>query len=150
MEPVRLTVRESECIRLAVSGLSDSAIANELGVTVRAVTGALHRSYDKLGVSGRGGAARVLHAGYTDDTRPVFCHPEARFGPAALAATAGPSPTERAGEGGGWWRPPPSGVLNRAGLVMGLSVVWLLIFAGALPALLALFDRVQQWWLRGA
>ncbi|MFN3353372.1 MAG: helix-turn-helix transcriptional regulator [Brevundimonas sp.] len=148
MEPVRLTVRESECLQLAIDGLSDRLIADRLNLPIRSVTSALHRAYNKLGVSGRAGAARAIREGYTADTRTISYHPEARFAPAPPAATAGPS-SAGARDGSGWWRPPPRGWLNRTGLVLGLGLVWLLLFAGALPALLNLLDGVHQWWLRG-
>ncbi|MET8048796.1 LuxR family transcriptional regulator [Streptosporangium sp. NPDC005286] len=48
-----LTSREREMCELAAAGLSDSAIAANLGVSVRTVTNLLGRAYHKLGVHSR-------------------------------------------------------------------------------------------------
>ncbi|MGO1049042.1 helix-turn-helix transcriptional regulator [Crossiella sp. CA198] len=48
-----LSTRESEVVRLAVSGLTDPQIALRLGVSVRTINNHLHRAYRKLGCAGR-------------------------------------------------------------------------------------------------
>ena len=57
---VKLTRREQEITTLAVRGLTNQAIASQLGVGVRTVEGHLLRATTKLGVSGRGELAAVL------------------------------------------------------------------------------------------
>ncbi|WP_204050711.1 helix-turn-helix transcriptional regulator [Microbispora siamensis] len=61
-----LTSREREMCELAAAGLSNSAIAVNLGVSVRTVTNLLARAYHKLGVRSRRQLAAALplsHAG---------------------------------------------------------------------------------------
>lgn len=48
-----LTRRENEIARLAASGLTNRAIADELVISVRTVDNTLHQVYAKLGVAGR-------------------------------------------------------------------------------------------------
>ncbi|MEV4746116.1 LuxR family transcriptional regulator [Streptosporangium sp. NPDC049248] len=55
-----LTSREREMCELAAAGLSDSAIAANLGVSVRTVTNLLGRAYHKLGVHSRRQLGAVL------------------------------------------------------------------------------------------
>ncbi|MFI6450208.1 LuxR C-terminal-related transcriptional regulator [Streptosporangium amethystogenes] len=55
-----LTGREREMCELAAAGLSDSAIAANLGVSVRTVTNLLGRAYHKLGVHSRRQLGAVL------------------------------------------------------------------------------------------
>ncbi len=52
-DPVNLTEREIEVLRLAAKGLSNKEIAKELAVGVRTVHTYLSRVFDKLGVASR-------------------------------------------------------------------------------------------------
>ncbi|MBI2710066.1 MAG: AAA family ATPase [Actinobacteria bacterium] len=49
----RLGPRQREVVRLAASGLTNAAIAERLGVSLRTVENHLHRAYQELGVSRR-------------------------------------------------------------------------------------------------
>ncbi|MEZ2389773.1 LuxR C-terminal-related transcriptional regulator [bacterium RCC_150] len=53
----KLTKREWDIVNLAVRGLSDRQIADELLISVRTVEGHLYRCYSKLGITGREGLA---------------------------------------------------------------------------------------------
>jgi DNA-binding CsgD family transcriptional regulator len=55
-----LTAREREVAQLAARGMSDRAIAEQLGVSVRTVETHLGRVYAKLGLSGRTGLTWVF------------------------------------------------------------------------------------------
>jgi len=61
-QPLPLTARELEVVRLAADGLSANAIAERLFVSTRTVEGHLHRAYNKLGVNDRRGLIRLLKA----------------------------------------------------------------------------------------
>jgi DNA-binding NarL/FixJ family response regulator len=50
---VRLTAREEEVVRLAARGLSNKAIAHELGISRRTVEGHLNHVFEKLGTASR-------------------------------------------------------------------------------------------------
>lgn len=52
-EPVRLTVRERQVVRLVAEGLPNKAIAARLGVSTRTVEGHLNHVFAKLEVSSR-------------------------------------------------------------------------------------------------
>lgn len=52
-ESARLTVREEEVVRLAARGMSNKAIAHELGISRRTVEGHLNHVFEKLGTSSR-------------------------------------------------------------------------------------------------
>jgi DNA-binding NarL/FixJ family response regulator len=49
----RLTVREEEVVRLVARGMSNKAIASQLGISPRTVEGHLNHVFDKLGTSSR-------------------------------------------------------------------------------------------------
>ena len=49
----RLTVRESEVVRLVARGMSNKAIAHQLGISPRTVEGHLNHVFDKLGTISR-------------------------------------------------------------------------------------------------
>ncbi|XAS67938.1 LuxR C-terminal-related transcriptional regulator [Micrococcaceae bacterium Sec5.7] len=57
---VHLTRREQDIVELAVKGLTDKEIAQQLMVSVRTVEGHLYRSYVKLGVRRRDELSQVL------------------------------------------------------------------------------------------
>jgi len=49
----RLTARESEVVQLVARGMSNKAIANQLGISPRTVEGHLNHVFDKLGILSR-------------------------------------------------------------------------------------------------
>ena len=55
-----LTARQLEIARLAAAGLANKEIAARLCLSHRTVENNLHAAYEKLGVAGRDGLARVL------------------------------------------------------------------------------------------
>lgn len=57
-----LTGREAEVLRAAMTGRHDADIAADLGISLRTVQKHLQRSYRKLGVGDRAGAARRVAA----------------------------------------------------------------------------------------
>lgn len=58
--PYGLTRRESEALELLAQGRSNAEIAKTLGITEQTVKGHLWRLYQKLGVSNRTAAARLI------------------------------------------------------------------------------------------
>ncbi len=58
--PAGLTARETEVLALLARGMSNKAIARELGISPKTVGNHIERTYSKLGVSNRAGAA--MHA----------------------------------------------------------------------------------------
>lgn len=56
----KLTPREHEIVTLAVAGLSDKMIADQLKLSTRTIEGHLYRTYSKLGISGRDGLGGAL------------------------------------------------------------------------------------------
>jgi DNA-binding NarL/FixJ family response regulator len=58
--PYGLTRRESEALELLAEGRSNAEIAKTLGITEQTVKGHLWRLYQKLGVSNRTAAARLI------------------------------------------------------------------------------------------
>ncbi|WP_424532958.1 LuxR C-terminal-related transcriptional regulator [Sphaerisporangium viridialbum] len=64
----RLTSREREVCELAASGLSNPAIAADLGVSVRTVANLLGRAYEKLGIRSRRHLASALDLKLSDRT----------------------------------------------------------------------------------
>jgi ATP/maltotriose-dependent transcriptional regulator MalT len=62
-QPVPLTLREREVVRLAADGLPSNEIAERLFIATRTVEGHLQRADAKLGVNDRRSLARVLRAG---------------------------------------------------------------------------------------
>jgi len=63
-----LTPRELEILRFAASRLGDKEIAQELNLSPRTVQNHLHRAYEKLGVSNRIQAARLLSDHYSGES----------------------------------------------------------------------------------
>jgi DNA-binding NarL/FixJ family response regulator len=61
-QPVPLTTREHEVVRLASEGMSAREIAKRLVISTRTVEGHLQRAYTKLGVHDRQGLQRLLSA----------------------------------------------------------------------------------------
>jgi DNA-binding NarL/FixJ family response regulator len=49
----RLTIREAEVVRLVARGMSNKAIAHQLGISPRTVEGHLNHVFDKLGILSR-------------------------------------------------------------------------------------------------
>ena len=68
--PSGLTRRETEIARLAASGLTNRSIAERLVISVRTVDNALHQTYAKLGVTGRGDLPSIfgVHGSGDSDT----------------------------------------------------------------------------------
>jgi DNA-binding NarL/FixJ family response regulator len=66
----RLTPREHEVLGLLSQGLSNAAIAADLGLTPKTVKNHLTRGYAKLGVDGREQAVRVFTTGPDPAGRP--------------------------------------------------------------------------------
>jgi DNA-binding CsgD family transcriptional regulator len=60
---LELSTREREVSALAALGHRDKEIANALGLSIPAVTGALHRARKKLGVTSRAALAMLWRAG---------------------------------------------------------------------------------------
>jgi DNA-binding NarL/FixJ family response regulator len=66
-ESGRLTSRETQILRLVARGLTNSAIAHQLGISARTVEEHLARAFAKLGASNRTDAV-VKAFGRSDET----------------------------------------------------------------------------------
>lgn len=75
----KLTPREREILLLASERLGDKEIALQLNLSPRTVQNHLHRTYEKLGVSDRLQAARIMSNCYSERLTPLF--PMAPVGP---------------------------------------------------------------------
>lgn len=73
-----LTPRELEILRLAAGRLGDKEIAQQLNLSPRTVQNHLHRAYDKLGVSNRAQAARLLSNSYSGESAPLSPPPQSK------------------------------------------------------------------------
>ncbi|WP_427789193.1 helix-turn-helix domain-containing protein [Brevundimonas diminuta] len=71
----KLTPREREILLLASERLGDKEIALQLNLSPRTVQNHLHRAYEKLGVSDRLQAARVMSNCYSGRPAPLFPMP---------------------------------------------------------------------------
>lgn len=71
----KLTPREREILLLASERLGDKEIALQLNLSPRTVQNHLHRTYEKLGVSDRLQAARVMSNCYSERPAPLFPMP---------------------------------------------------------------------------
>lgn len=66
-----LTPREQEILLLAGQRLTDKEIAQHLDLSPRTIQNHLHRAYEKLGVSNRIQAARLLSDYYSGEPAPL-------------------------------------------------------------------------------
>jgi len=73
----QLTARESEVVRLVARGMSNKAIAHQLGISPRTVEGHLNHVFDKLGVLSRTelvhyalASTRFVHDGSSEPSDP--------------------------------------------------------------------------------
>ena len=66
-----LSTREYEIARLAAQGLSNRAIADLLGISVRTVEGHILRALAKCGLSGRAALAKVVAGTAGADAAPL-------------------------------------------------------------------------------
>jgi DNA-binding NarL/FixJ family response regulator len=84
-----LTAREAEVVRLVARGMSNKAIASELGISPRTVEGHVNHVFDKLGVDSR---TELVH--YALANSRFVREPAVHDGPAdAAPAPGGPGPT---------------------------------------------------------
>jgi DNA-binding NarL/FixJ family response regulator len=60
-DPLGLTVQERRVLRLAAEDLTNSQIADQLGISVNTVKDHLSSAYSKLGVSRRADAVRIVN-----------------------------------------------------------------------------------------
>lgn len=70
----QLTAREAEVVRLVARGMSNKAIAQQLGISTRTVEGHLNHVFDKLGVQSR---TELVHFALADSFVARDAHPDA-------------------------------------------------------------------------
>lgn len=141
-----LTRREIECVQLAGLRLSNQEIADALGLTVSTVANYLRSANAKLGTAHRRGAAETLGIRYPGagmtDAELIALLPE-RLRPVVMPGLEKPDDDRP------WlariWRPLPRSGFVRIGLIVGVTVVWLLILGGMTPVVLAIFEAIDAW-----
>ena len=149
----RLTPREREILALVSQRLGDKEIAQKLGLSPRTVQNHLHRAYEKLGVSDRIQAARLLSNSYSEESFPLSL-PAAVAPEAVVPARAKehdgnrqplwPVPLYRIYAGLGVWRRP----LKKGGsvlwLVLGWAFAWIVFAAIAASLILPVLEMIHR------
>lgn len=121
-----LTPRELEVLRLAAGRLGDKEIAQQLNLSPRTVQNHLHRAYEKLGVSNRIQAARLLSDHYSGESITMSPPPPLEADKGVIEAPVGLLEDGKA-PGGALYR--RYAALNewRRPRKMGGSVLWLIL-----------------------
>ena len=147
----RLTPREREILALVSQRLGDKEIAQKLGLSPRTVQNHLHRAYEKLGVSDRIQAARLLSNSYSEELFPLS---PASFLPSDQGVLAG---SERVEDGKTPWPVPFYGGYLRLGrwrhprriggsillLILGGALAWILLAAAAVSLIPPVLEMIQ-------
>lgn len=134
-----LTPRELEILRLAAGRLGDKEIAQQLNLSPRTVQNHLHRAYDKLGVSNRAQAARLLSNSYSGESAPLSPPP---IKPSEERVLAGHGHVEggkvpwrvpfyRSYAGLGRWRRPRRFGGSVLLLILGTAAAWVVLAVAA-------------------
>ncbi|HCW49888.1 helix-turn-helix domain-containing protein [Brevundimonas naejangsanensis] len=148
----RLTPREREILALVSQRLGDKEIAQKLGLSPRTVQNHLHRAYEKLGVSDRIQAARLLSNSYSEELFPLS---PASFLPSDQGVLAG---SERVEDGKTPWPVPFYGGYLRLGrwrhprriggsillLILGGALAWILLAAAAVSLIPPVLEMIQR------
>lgn len=148
----RLTPREREILALVSQRLGDKEIAQKLGLSPRTVQNHLHRAYEKLGVSDRIQAARLLSNSYSEELFPLS---PASFLPSDQGVLAG---SERVEDGKTPWPVPFYGSYLRLGrwrhprriggsillLILGGALAWILLAAAAVSLIPPVLEMIQR------
>ncbi len=132
----KLTPREREILLLVSHRLGDKEIAQQLGLSPRTVQNHLHRADEKLGVSDRLQAARVLSNSYSGGSFPLSPSPVVSAERGVLAGspedveggrTPWPTPFYRSYASLRTWRRPRKIGGSVLWLIVGWAFAWILI-----------------------
>ncbi|MDA1322680.1 MAG: helix-turn-helix transcriptional regulator [Proteobacteria bacterium] len=132
----KLRPREREILLLVSHRLGDKEIAQQLGLSPRTVQNHLHRAYEKLGVSDRLQAARVLSNSYSGGSFPLSPSPVVSAEGGVLAGssedveggrTPWPTPFYRSYASLRTWRRPRKIGGSVLWLIVGWAFAWILI-----------------------
>ena len=135
-EVPKLTQRELEIVQLAGQRLGDKEIAQQLNLSPRTVQNHLHRAYEKLGVSNRIQAARLLSDHYSGVSIPLSPPPAVSAERGVLAGspedveggrTPWPTPFYRSYASLRTWRRPRKIGGSVLWLIVGWAFAWILI-----------------------
>ena len=146
-----MTPREREILLLVAERLGDKEIAQQLNLSPRTVQNHLHRAYDKLGVSDRQQAARLLSNSYLGQSSPLLSAP---FLPSEQGVLAGSGHVE---DGKTPWPVPFYGTYLRLGrwrrprrlggsvllLILGGALAWILLAAAAISLIPPVLEMIQ-------
>lgn len=149
----KLTPREREILVLVAQRLGDKEIAQQLNLSPRTVQNHLHRAYEKLGVSDRQQAARLLSNSYSGQSPPLS--------PPSIVRSEGGVPagsSERVGGRKSSWPIPLYGIYARLGrwrrprkvggsmllLILGWAFVWVLLAVVAVGLIPPVLEMIQS------
>jgi len=147
----KLTPREREILLLVAERLGDKEIAQQLNLSPRTVQNHLHRAYEKLGVSDRQQAARLLSNSYSGQSSPLSSAPLPPLQQGVLAGS------DRVGDGKTPWPVPFYGSYLRLGrwrrprgiggsillLILGGALAWILLAAVAVSLIPPVLEMIQ-------
>jgi len=147
----KLTPREREILLLVAERLGDKEIAQQLNLSPRTVQNHLHRAYEKLGVSDRQQAARLLSNSYSGQSSPLSLAP---LLPSEQGVLAG---SDRVEDGKTPWPVPFYGGYLRMGrwrrprriggsvllLILGGALAWILLAAAAVSLIPPVLEMIQ-------
>lgn len=138
----KLTPKERDCLYLAGRRLSDSEIAEKLGLSTRTVSNHLGRAYSKLGIHDRIRAAKqlsILHPEYPlplglgdDDSFPGHTSVQRADGQGALAKAFAKLPK-------------PPNRIARLALILAVAAGVAFIFAGVTVIMSVSTDRIATF-----
>ena len=148
-----LTQRELEVVRLAGQRLGDKEIAQQLSLSPRTVQNHLHRAYEKLGVSDRLQAARMLSNSYSGGSFPLSPSPVVSAEGGVLAGSAEhvgdgktpwPTPFFRSYASLRAWRRPRKIGGSVLWLILGWAFAWILIAVVAASLVLPVLEMIHS------
>ena len=148
-----LTPRELEVLRLAAGRLGDKEIAQQLNLSPRTVQNHLHRAYEKLGVSNRIQAGRLLSDHYSGGSIPLSPPPAVSAERGVLAGSAEhvgdgktpwPTPFFRSYASLRAWRRPRKIGGSVLWLILGWAFAWILIAVVAASLVLPVLEMIHS------
>ncbi|WP_025978485.1 helix-turn-helix domain-containing protein [Brevundimonas naejangsanensis] len=148
----KLTPREREILLLVAERLGDKEIAQQLNLSPRTVQNHLHRAYEKLGVSDRQQAARLLSNSYSRQSPPLSSEPFLGSEHGVLAGservedgkTPWPVPFYGSYVGLGRWRRPRTVGGSVLLLILGGALAWILLAAAAISLIPPVLEMIHS------
>ena len=148
----KLTPREREILLLVSQRLGDKEIAQHLNLSPRTVQNHLHRAYEKLGVSDRLQAARMLSNSYSGGSFPLSPSPVVSAEGGVLAGSAEhvgdgktpwPTPFFRSYASLRAWRQPRKIGGSVLWLILAWAFAWIMIAVVAAALILPVLEMIR-------